>query len=238
MSSHSKTDRRVDAHNFASWNDEMARAHDPDLYHTASPLPVRLLERQRVRKVIDLLGATPDHSVLEVGCGAGNVLEQVSGRRTGIDLSPFLLQKARQRLGGDATIEEMNAESLTFPDEAFDRVYCSEVLEHVLHPSRVIAEIRRVLKPNGVAVVSVPNEGLINAIKRRVFSVPGATWLLERRSGYAMPQHMEDEWHLHEMDEPTLRALVAPHFHVETLAGVPHARLAVRYVARLRPRGR
>ncbi|MBT9559880.1 MAG: class I SAM-dependent methyltransferase [Myxococcales bacterium] len=238
MSSHSHPERHVDAGNFASWNDEMARAHDPDLYHTASPLPVRLLERQRVRKVVSLLAATDQHTVLEVGCGAGNVLAQVRGRRTGIDLSPFLLEKARSRLGADATILEMNAESLTFPDESFDRVYCSEVLEHVLDPGRVIAEIRRVLKPTGVAVVSVPNEGLINAIKGRVFSVPGATWLLERRSGYAMPQHMEDEWHLHEMDEPSLRALVVPHFHVETLAGVPHGRVPIRYVARLRPRGR
>ncbi len=231
----SQTPPRVDAASFAAWNDAMAQAHDPDLYHTASPLPVRLLEKQRVRSLIRLLGAEDHHEVLEVGCGAGNVLEQVRGRRTGVDLSPFLLEKAQRRLRGRATLLEMDAGALTFEEASFDRVYCTEVLEHVLDPGKVVAELHRVLRPGGIAVISVPNEPLINAIKGRVLALPGARRLLAARSGYAMPEHMEDEWHLHEVDEGMLRAWVAPYFRIETLDGVPLRRVPVRFVARLVP---
>ena len=213
----------------------MAQRHDPDLYHTASPLPVRWLERRRVAEVIRRLEVGPSHRVLEVGCGAGNVLVQVPGRRTGIDLSPFLLEKARRRLGASAEVLEMNAEAMTFPDATFDRVYCSEVLEHVLDPGAVLAEMARVLRPDGIAVVSVPNESAINRLKALVFSVPGAKSVLKAVSGYRIPDRMEDEWHLHEMDEALLKRLVAPHFRLAHLSGVPTKLAPLRWVAQLRP---
>ncbi len=231
------TSSRVSRETFSAWNDAMARKHDPDLYHTASPWPVRWLERSRVRQVITLLDVERSSRVLEVGCGAGNILELVSSDdRVGVDLSPFLLEKARARLGPSVTLSEMNAEALTFQDASFDRVYCSEVLEHVIDPGQVLAEMHRVLRPNGVAVVSVPDERAINRLKGLVFSVPGARRAVRAISGYVMPERMEDEWHLHEVDSEMLRALVAPYFRVDRLVGVPNDRIALRWVARLIPR--
>lgn len=228
-------DHRVSRESFTAWNEEMAKRHDPDLYHTQSPLPVRLLERRRVALLLKLLASQPGMRVLEVGCGAGNVLEQVEGARVGIDLSTFLLEKARARLGSKADLHLMDAENLTFEDASFDRVYCTEVLEHVLEPRRVIAEMRRVLKPDGVAVVSVPNESLINRVKGAAFKVPGVRWAVER-SGYEMADHMEDEWHLHEFDHDLLKSVVAGMFRITALRGVPSRLIPVRFVAQLSPR--
>ncbi len=229
-------DNRVTRESFADWNEDMAKRHDPDLYHTQSPLPVRLLERRRVSVLLTLLDARPQHRVLEVGCGAGNVLELVkAGSRVGIDLSDYLLEKAGQRLGPGAQLHKMNAEALEFEDASFDRVYCTEVLEHVMEPRRVAAEMRRVLKPDGVAVISVPNEDLINRVKDAAFRVPGVRRVVEA-AGYDMVDHMEDEWHLHEFDRAMLQATVEGMFEIEKLRGVPSRAFPLRYVARLRPR--
>jgi 2-polyprenyl-3-methyl-5-hydroxy-6-metoxy-1,4-benzoquinol methylase len=222
--------------NFAAWNEEMAQRHDPDLYHTQSPLPVRLIESRRVTVIIRLLNVLETHRVLEVGCGAGNVLERVGpSTRVGVDISSFLLAKSRARLGHEVSLFQMNAEHLGFSNHSFDRIYCTEVLEHVLNPKTVLQEIRRVLKPDGVAVVSVPNEGLINRIKDTILALPGARALLRKSSNYEMPDHMEDEWHLHEFELGMLKDSVAGLFKIDCVKGIPSRLLPLRWVAKLSP---
>src|SRR5215468_9867226 len=107
--------RPTDASSFTAWNEEMVQRYDPDAYHTRSPLPIRAIEALRVRAIVRLLDAAPHHRVLEVGCGGGNVLERVPGRRFGIDLSPFILKKARNRLG-DVPLVRGDALHLPFRD--------------------------------------------------------------------------------------------------------------------------
>lgn len=238
-------DRPKNSQEFSSWNEEMIKRYDPDVYHTASPLPIRLIEQLRVRTVIKLLDAQPDSRVLEVGCGGGNVLEQVGGKRFGIDLSPFILEKAKKRLGPSVGIVRADALQLPFGDASFDRVYCSEVLEHVLDPIAVAREMRRVLKPAGWAVISVPNEDLINDMKQFLFRLPFARRLLggqaatsgsDQHGTYQMSDKMDDEWHLHSFSKKQLLETVEEGFTVERIAGIPTGLLPLRYVARLRPR--
>jgi ubiquinone/menaquinone biosynthesis C-methylase UbiE len=61
-------------------------------------------------------------------------------------------------------------ERLPFPDTSFDTIICSEVLEHMEVPSVLIREIERLLKPGGLACITVPNE-LVNTLARIVFWV-------------------------------------------------------------------
>ncbi len=51
---------------------------------------------------------------------------------------------------------QASAESLPFRETAFDAVICSEMLEHVIDPKSVLEEIQRILKPNGILLISVP----------------------------------------------------------------------------------
>ncbi len=46
---------------------------------------------------------------------------------------------------------------LPYPDNSFDRIWCSEVIEHLIDPAKTIAEFRRVLKPGGIAAITTPN---------------------------------------------------------------------------------
>jgi ubiquinone/menaquinone biosynthesis C-methylase UbiE len=233
------TGRPRDRREFTAWNEEMVQRFDPDAYHTRSPLPIRAIERLRVRVIRRLLDAAPETRVLEVGVGGGNVLERIRGRRVGIDLSPYILHKAQARLGAAAALVRGDAMALPFADGAFDRVYCSEVLEHVLEPEAVVREMRRVLAPSGFAVVSVPNEALINRVKRIVFRLPLGRRLVGGGAAdgdYRVSEKMDDEWHLHEFDRARLEQAVAGPFVIDALVGVPSRLLPLRLVARLQPR--
>lgn len=209
----------------------MVRRFDPDAYHTRSALLIRAIEQMRVRAIHRLLDATPSSRVLEVGVGGGNVLEGISGMQFGIDLSPFILGKARARLGGCANLVRSDAMALPFRDGAFDRVYCSEVLEHVLDPESVIREMHRVLAPGGVAVISVPNEALINRIKRFVFASPLGSRLVSGE--YKVSEAMDEEWHLHAFGRARLEQALAGRFGIEKLVAVPSRLVPLRLVARL-----
>jgi len=103
-----------------------------------------------------------DRAVLDVGCGAGygSHYFMTCGARSvsAIDYSSRALRYARlnYRTPG-LEYRRMNAEALAFADGAFEMVTSSENLEHLPHPERNIAEIRRVLKPGGLLALGTPN---------------------------------------------------------------------------------
>jgi phosphatidylethanolamine/phosphatidyl-N-methylethanolamine N-methyltransferase len=104
---------------------------------------------------IDQMGIKPGDRVLEVGVGTGLSLpEYPEGVEvTGIDVSPEMINQARQR-AEDAgmtgvTLAEMDAEAMDLPDRAFDHVVAMYVLSVSPHPRRVVNEMRRVCKPGG-----------------------------------------------------------------------------------------
>jgi phosphatidylethanolamine/phosphatidyl-N-methylethanolamine N-methyltransferase len=99
--------------------------------------------------------------VLEVGVGTGLSLETYGPhlRVTGVDYSPAMLRKARERaarmgLANVAALRRMDARNLGFPDESFDTVAAMHVLSVVPEPERVMAEIARVLRPGGQVVIT------------------------------------------------------------------------------------
>ena len=101
------------------------------------------------------------HSVLDVGCGDGaryGARLRDSGLQVhGVDISGVAVAEARKR-GIDARVARLEG-VLPYPDASFDVVICLEVLEHLVDPETVAREIRRVLKPGGRALISVPNTG-------------------------------------------------------------------------------
>jgi ubiquinone/menaquinone biosynthesis C-methylase UbiE len=92
--------------------------------------------------------------VLEVAIGTGrNLAFYPAGvRLTGIDLSPAMLERARQRareLGIAVDLREGDAQDLPFPDESFDTVVCTLSLCNIPDDHKAITEMKRVLRPGG-----------------------------------------------------------------------------------------
>jgi len=99
--------------------------------------------------------------VLEIGYGLGTDLMQFArggARVSGIDLTPRHHELATRRFalaGMEADLRLGDAESLPRPDACFDTVYCFGVIHHTPHTERCVAEMRRVLRPGGTAIVAV-----------------------------------------------------------------------------------
>lgn len=103
-----------------------------------------------------LLPQTPDFRLLDVGCGAGNMIHHLShyGQVKGLEIDPRPVNMARQR-GYD--VDQFDAtQPMPFPDNSFDAVTALDVIEHNEDDLAILADSYRMLKPGGHLVITVP----------------------------------------------------------------------------------
>ena len=98
--------------------------------------------------------------VLDLGCafGYGTRLVARSHQVWGVDASPQFIERAR-RAAPQIPFQCAPAEAIPFEDASFDAVLLLDVLEHVRRERPVLQEVRRVLRPGGTLVLSVPAKG-------------------------------------------------------------------------------
>ncbi|MBP7125722.1 methyltransferase domain-containing protein [Myxococcota bacterium] len=101
-------------------------------------------------------GLGPASEVLDVGCATGGMMRFLAGqgRFMGLDRSEEAAAIARQRTGCPVLVGDATA--MPFPDGRFDGVMAMDVLEHVEDDRAALREIRRVLRPGGPFLASVP----------------------------------------------------------------------------------
>jgi SAM-dependent methyltransferase len=94
--------------------------------------------------------------VLDVGCGTGTMLSHLEryGEVSGVEADEQAVEFCRGR--GITAVQQADPPPLPFEDGRFDLVTALDVLEHVEEDERLLAEMRRVLRPGGVALVTVP----------------------------------------------------------------------------------
>lgn len=137
------------------------------------------------RYVPDIHGATtlcPEHharyraaatlvagrTVLDAGCGVGwgSMLLAGAGAESvvAVDISPVAIEAAREREGAeDVDFRVSDLEDLPLEDDSVDVVVCFEAIEHVYRPAVALDEVRRVLRPGGMLLISSPNRGVYPA---------------------------------------------------------------------------
>lgn len=101
-----------------------------------------------------------DAVVLDAGCGIGwgtAKLAERARRAVGVDLSPPAVVAAARAHGAAAEFHQADLCDLPFEDAEFDLVVCFETIERVERPGRAFDELRRVLKPAGVLLISAAN---------------------------------------------------------------------------------
>jgi malonyl-CoA O-methyltransferase len=149
--------------------DRWAEVYDRDLN------PLIALEEPRVRQALgDVSGLT----VLDLGCGTGRHalwLAAAGARVSAVDFSEGMLSEARRKPGASAVsflVHDLH-QPLPFEAAAFDRIVSGLVLEHLSDLRAVFAEARRVLKPDGRAVVSAMHPAMFLKGAQARFTDPG-----------------------------------------------------------------
>ena len=113
-------------------------------------------------------GDTP--SVIDIGCATGALLASLRGRGwrvTGVEISPGA-EYAQKERGLD--VRNIPLEEVNFPDESFDVILASHLVEHLNDPRSFFLETRRILKKDGAVFITTPN---ISGFQARLF---GGRW--------------------------------------------------------------
>lgn len=120
--------------------------------------------KRRAGLIIGELSPQNGDNILDVGCGDGYYLHLLSKlgiklKLTGTDFDPNALASAKRNLKGK-NIKLFQADlmkKLPFENSSFDKVVMSEVTEHLPNDVKGLKEIKRILRPGGVLVLTVPN---------------------------------------------------------------------------------
>lgn len=208
----------------AALNDQLAREHSIDDYYLKASLPIRLIERRRLDIIRDMTGESVGLDLAEVGSGGGHVLRMFPrAKLTAIDVSDVYLDTARRNLAGyDVRYVRGEIDKLELPARSFDRVLCTEVLEHTLDPDAILSAIARVLRPSGVAVITVPNDPLIVRVKG---------FVKRTRVGRMLGGRVEwgaGRYHLHQWTPAEFERVLSRHFRILERAYAPLSALPIR----------
>ncbi len=155
---------RSSGHLSDAWLD-VDETEDPEFF-------VRFLDASRTRalefarnhpeKAFAHLGLRPGLSVLDCGCGTGDMLALIAkvvapGQACGGDLSEVMLREAQRRTEpstANLRFQRMDVQALPFPDGSYDRVIATQLLVHVPQPQTALQEMCRVTKPKGRVTIS------------------------------------------------------------------------------------
>jgi SAM-dependent methyltransferase len=112
---------------------------------------------ERAGMMRELVGG-PGLAVLDLGCRTGALTQHYAQGNwvVGVDVDRGALDLAKERLGIETVWADVE-DGLPFADESFDVVVAGEILEHLADPAAAVEHARRVLKPDGRFVGSVPN---------------------------------------------------------------------------------
>ena len=130
-----------------------------------------------------VIAAAPGR-ILDVGCGRGFYAKAIGelfpcAAVAGVDFSAAYLAAARRQAPA-AGFARADARALPFPPGAIDAAVCSEVLEHIEEDAAALSEIARVLRDEGLLLISAPHQ-------RYPFLWDPLNWLLERAFGTHVP---------------------------------------------------
>lgn len=127
---------------------------------------------QNIRRrnlTIDLIEG---ESLLEIGAAEGWMTEEIVKKVEKVvscDIAMSYLKRSKEK-GIRAQFMRVDAHYLPFENNSFDCVVLAEVLEHVYSPYRVLEEVRRVLAPDGILIISVPNNLTFSNIFQHLFN--------------------------------------------------------------------
>jgi len=135
--------------------------------------------REDVEFNVMYLPALPQGHLLEIGCGSGKILkrmEHMGWRSEGVDFDDAAVEIARKK---GLQVHAGMVEDQAYPNDHFDVILMSQVIEHVHDPFALLREARRILKPGGRLILITPNN---ESLGHRMFQ--------EAWRGLEVPRHL------------------------------------------------
>ena len=174
----------------------------------------RRTKSAKICAVLEHFLGTNDFSGLtavDVGCSVGFTVEALHQRGAtaiGVDIDVPGLAKARQRHGSEMHFVCTDSEALPWPDESLDLIVFNHIYEHVVDADKAMAELRRVLKPDGVMYLGLGNR--LGVVEPH-YKLPFLSWLPHGGVADAYVRTMKRADHYHEQfrTRPGLRKMVA-----------------------------
>lgn len=146
---------------------------DYDAYYTEANLTTPAFIRERLKEIIaDFEPHRKTGELLDIGFGAGDVLvvaREMGWTVSGVEVSAPAVEHAK-KMGLDVKYGDLN--SAGYPDNHFDVVTASEILEHCDDPSDLINEVYRILRPGGLFWATTP------AATGLSFRIMGLDWTM------------------------------------------------------------
>ncbi len=130
----------------------------------------------RYRKIFRSLSLNKEDSLLDIGCGIGLYPLSLANRvksAQGVDLDYDKIKIAK-KIAESLKVRNINFKvadinRLPFPDNVFDKVLCSEVIEHIVDDRRAVSELTRVLKKGGNIILTTTSKNSLIAHKKKDF---------------------------------------------------------------------
>ena len=114
---------------------------------------------------------------------------------------------------------------MPFENKSVDFAICTEVIEHVIDPKVVLKELKRIIKDDGLIIISIPNEKLINKLKDIA-----DFFKLYKKLFSNIPKRNDDEWHIHSFDLESFKECIPENVKVHAVKNLPYVFLPLRYV--------
>ena len=151
---------------------EFSKAKDYAAEYDQSNSPIAHLFNIRLRRVSELLEDLKNGKILDVGCGPAKIRNAFRGKPIeyyGIDLSKEMIKEGIQNSCQDAqsNFSLGRIEELPYPNSYFDVVLCLGAMEYVPKANKAISEMKRVLKPSGILIITMLNGRSVYRIWQR-----------------------------------------------------------------------
>jgi SAM-dependent methyltransferase len=154
-------------------------------------------------------------NILDIGCGTGeflNVCKNAKWKTLGIEPDPDARKMAIDNYGLDVREE---SELKKLPDESFEIISMWHVLEHVPKLNERIEELKRLIKPNGIIIIAVPN---CNSLDAKIYKEHWAAYDVPRHLYHFTPTDIESLFRKHGLKMFSVLPMVFDSFYVSMLS--------------------